>query len=196
MWEKFYDYSDIERYYTHCDAKNCLCPNGRTFSNPKWTLLNCSCCGSYGLHKLCRPENERENEIICEVCMKVVEASLHMNASHVDNVRANESQIISSSNQSENVQHSSNTNGDTSRMDVDLAVIDLTQEDDEMNVFEANVINDDDDVDDDDVSETLEEKRRRDKAARPARNELRDFRISFLFTDFKERFNKYYKYQQ
>lgn len=45
-------FEDIERFYTRCDAEKCICPDGRTYTNQKWSLQLCSCCGSYGLHKL------------------------------------------------------------------------------------------------------------------------------------------------
>lgn len=73
LWEKTNDYADIERFYTNCHATDCLCPKGRKFSNHKWNLQLCSCCGSYGYHKLCRPVAERNDNIICKNCETVVD---------------------------------------------------------------------------------------------------------------------------
>ncbi|KAK0088412.1 hypothetical protein PV325_012076 [Microctonus aethiopoides] len=46
-----------ELLYRHnkCDAKKCLCPNGReyTSSNARWELVLCRTCGSQGIHMEC-----------------------------------------------------------------------------------------------------------------------------------------------
>lgn len=60
----------------------------------------------------------------------------------------------------------------------DVVMIDLTN--DEVEILDKNVA-----PDDDNVSETLDEKRSREKAERPIRNEMRDFRISLWFRDYE-----------
>lgn len=180
MWEKTHDYRDIERYYTHCDAEKCSCPNGTTFSNKKWNIQRCSCCGSYALHKLCRPETERENIIICYTCLNVVQPSQHTNDAQV---HTNESQIINrhitSSADRPGPEQNVLQNSNRSAKVPDDIVIDLTGDDDQINIFDINIHSVES------VPETLEEKRNREKAERPIRNEMRDFRISLWFRDYK-----------
>lgn len=188
LWEKTHDYTDIERYYTRCDAENCICPKGTTFSNIKWTIQLCSCCGSYGLHKLCRPKSERENYIICDVCLKVVKTSEHVDDSPIQSQHARDSPKHENEPQSINhhvtnlteLPHQNikqNLSNNAKLEDDVVMIIDLTQEDDEVNILEGNIQSECE------VSETLEEKRRREKAERPIRNEMRDFRISLWFRD-------------
>lgn len=89
LWEKTHDYTDIERFYTRCDATNCICPDGRTFSDDQmWELQLCSCCGSFGYHKLCRPEQQRDDAIICNVCRNVVQRSSQPNEQRITDEEA------------------------------------------------------------------------------------------------------------
>lgn len=184
MWEKTHDFRDIERFYTRCDAIKCLCPKGTTFTDNKWSIQLCSYCGSYGLHKLCRPECEWEQDIICDTCNKILHASQHTSDAQV---RPNESQIINHHTTSTADQHvpeqNVSQNSNHNKRLKDDVVIDLTV-DDQINIFERNMESDED------VSETLEEKRNREKAERPIRDEMRAFRISLWFRDYKGRHSK------
>uniref|UniRef100_A0A8C0HI49 G2/M-phase specific E3 ubiquitin protein ligase n=1 Tax=Chelonoidis abingdonii TaxID=106734 RepID=A0A8C0HI49_CHEAB len=57
-------YQDLLQRYQHCDARKCLCRNGRDYNKPdsKWEIKCCQCCGSRGTHLACSPiESWKEN---------------------------------------------------------------------------------------------------------------------------------------
>lgn len=163
LWEQTHN-TDIERYYKRCDANNCICPGGRTYSKYKWIIQSCCYCGRNGLHKLCRPKSQRDKIIICDICYKV-------HRSH-----SGEPEIATTSLTNENLRKNLEETEMADDEDdvVMIDEIDLTQEDEDEPSSASPV-----------VSETLEDKRKRKEAVRPIRIEMKDFRINLWFMEIK-----------
>ncbi|XP_055321593.1 PHD finger protein 7-like [Sitodiplosis mosellana] len=68
-WELSQDaYHSLLYVHNQCDARNCLCPNGRKHSaRGEWRLHKCRYCGEKGIHNGCRP-TDTNNDFICNDC--------------------------------------------------------------------------------------------------------------------------------
>ncbi|XP_074985843.1 G2/M phase-specific E3 ubiquitin-protein ligase isoform X2 [Caretta caretta] len=66
-------YQDLLQRYQHCDARRCLCRNGRDYSKPdsKWEIKCCQCCGSRGTHLACSPIQSWEENWECLECRSI-----------------------------------------------------------------------------------------------------------------------------
>nr|XP_014425628.1 G2/M phase-specific E3 ubiquitin-protein ligase isoform X2 [Pelodiscus sinensis] len=66
-------YQDLLQRYQHCDARTCLCKNGRDYSKPdsKWEIKRCQCCGSCGTHLACSPMQSWEENWECMECRSI-----------------------------------------------------------------------------------------------------------------------------
>ncbi|CAM5122354.1 unnamed protein product [Eretmochelys imbricata] len=66
-------YQDLLQRYQHCDARRCLCRNGRDYSKPdsKWEIKCCQCCGSRGTHLACSPIQSWEETWECLECRSI-----------------------------------------------------------------------------------------------------------------------------
>lgn len=82
-------YTDLHRGYSHCDAKTCLCPQGREyFSSTRWKLIVCCICGASGIHDKCGILVGKN--YTCEVCCKILlQTERDKNRSTVANVNSN-----------------------------------------------------------------------------------------------------------
>ncbi|XP_074853012.1 G2/M phase-specific E3 ubiquitin-protein ligase isoform X2 [Carettochelys insculpta] len=70
-------YQDLLQPYQHCDARTCLCKNGRDYSKPdsKWEIKRCQCCGSRGTHLACSPIQSWEENWECTECRSILAKS-------------------------------------------------------------------------------------------------------------------------
>ncbi|XP_042713397.2 G2/M phase-specific E3 ubiquitin-protein ligase isoform X1 [Chrysemys picta bellii] len=66
-------YQDLLQRYQHCDARRCLCRNGRDYNKPdsKWEIKCCQCCGSRGTHLACSPIQPWEENWECIECRSI-----------------------------------------------------------------------------------------------------------------------------
>ncbi|TFK12518.1 speedy protein 1-A-like [Platysternon megacephalum] len=66
-------YQDLLQRYQHCDARRCLCRNGRDYNKPdsKWEIKCCQCCGSCGTHLACSPIESWEENWECIECRSI-----------------------------------------------------------------------------------------------------------------------------
>ncbi|XP_038262314.1 G2/M phase-specific E3 ubiquitin-protein ligase isoform X4 [Dermochelys coriacea] len=66
-------YQDLLQRYQHCDARRCLCRNGRDYNKPdsKWEIKCCQCCGSSGTHLACSPIQSWEENWECLECRSI-----------------------------------------------------------------------------------------------------------------------------
>lgn len=103
------------------------------------------------MHKLCRPKSEREDIIVCDICINVEQ-------------RLTQPQI----------ENQSNENG---KEFGDVVMVEYVLEESN-NVLDKNIMSNV-------PEETLEEKRRREKALRPIQNEMRNYRIGLWFRDYE-----------
>ncbi|KAG4076767.1 hypothetical protein HA402_009113 [Bradysia odoriphaga] len=196
LWEKTHDYADIERFYTHCDAIECVCPSGRNFTNHRWIFQLCSCCGSFGYHKLCRPLHERDEIIVCDSCKTMVSqwetknprnthtllAELHF---HQEEDAKNELIELTRGDVSDD-----NVMDQCIVLDDRMDVLEITEQNSAHNLFE-NVGLESASVmycrRKRGINENLAEKRAREKAYRPTRDKMRNYLIGLWFRDY-ERF--------
>lgn len=72
-------YQDLLYRYQRCDAERCRCPMGREASleeSGDWEVINCSTCGSQGIHKACgnlsKEPSQRANSWVCVQCRKTL----------------------------------------------------------------------------------------------------------------------------
>ncbi|KAM7163918.1 G2/M phase-specific E3 ubiquitin-protein ligase isoform 2-T2 [Macrochelys suwanniensis] len=70
-------YQDLLQRYQHCDARRCLCRNGRDYNKPdsKWEIKCCQCCGSCGTHLACSPIQSWEENWECIECRSILAKS-------------------------------------------------------------------------------------------------------------------------
>uniref|UniRef100_A0A8C3RVP4 G2/M-phase specific E3 ubiquitin protein ligase n=1 Tax=Chelydra serpentina TaxID=8475 RepID=A0A8C3RVP4_CHESE len=70
-------YQDLLQRYQHCDARRCLCRNGRDYNEPdsKWEIKCCQCCGSCGTHLACSPIQSWEENWECIECRSILAKS-------------------------------------------------------------------------------------------------------------------------
>ncbi|XP_030415211.1 G2/M phase-specific E3 ubiquitin-protein ligase [Gopherus evgoodei] len=66
-------YQDLLQRYQHCDARRCLCRNGRDYNKPdsKWEIKCCQCCGSRGTHLACSPVESWKENWECIECRSI-----------------------------------------------------------------------------------------------------------------------------
>ncbi|KAL9962985.1 hypothetical protein ACROYT_G032144 [Oculina patagonica] len=69
-WEKGDAFADLLFQYSRCDAKRCICPNGREHKETagKWRIRLCDVCGQNGTHLKCQHWKKSPGEWHCEVC--------------------------------------------------------------------------------------------------------------------------------
>ena len=69
-------FDDLLERYGHCDAEECLCPDGRTedVDYTPWEVILCRCCGAQGIHLRCGnlPSNVEHPKWTCSSCKKVL----------------------------------------------------------------------------------------------------------------------------
>ena len=69
-------FDDLLERYGHCDAEECLCPDGRTedVDYTPWEVILCRCCGAQGIHLRCGnlPANVEHPKWTCSSCKKVL----------------------------------------------------------------------------------------------------------------------------
>ncbi|KAJ6640512.1 hypothetical protein lerEdw1_013666 [Lerista edwardsae] len=67
-------YQDLLQCYQHCDARRCLCKNGRDYSEPdsKWEIKRCQYCGSSGTHLACSLLTSWEQNWECIECRTIL----------------------------------------------------------------------------------------------------------------------------
>ncbi|XP_055842138.1 PHD finger protein 7-like [Episyrphus balteatus] len=66
-------YTDLHRGYSKCDAKRCVCPQGRDyFTATLWKLMICCMCGASGVHEKCGSALISKNQYTCETCSQVL----------------------------------------------------------------------------------------------------------------------------
>ncbi|CAG7827164.1 unnamed protein product, partial [Allacma fusca] len=49
-------FAELNQMYSHCDAEECLCPQGRSYdcpNNRSWKIVRCGSCGSSAIHYSC-----------------------------------------------------------------------------------------------------------------------------------------------
>lgn len=78
-------FSDLLYVHDKCDVLNCICPDGRNFSDEKgkWKLILCKMCGSVGTHLAC---NEYKRRFLCDVCTLNREENSTINVQSQPNV--------------------------------------------------------------------------------------------------------------
>jgi len=71
-------FEDLLERHGHCDAEECLCPDGRTedVDYTPWEVILCRCCGAQGIHLQCGnlPGNVEHPKWTCTSCKKVLSA--------------------------------------------------------------------------------------------------------------------------
>ncbi|XP_034937856.1 probable inactive serine/threonine-protein kinase scy2 [Chelonus insularis] len=74
-----------ELLYRHnrCDAPKCICPQGRTHTNPnaKWEIILCQTCGSQGIHVGCGKLKWLNPSWECDECSSILQKS-NLNSSN------------------------------------------------------------------------------------------------------------------
>ncbi|XP_066468208.1 G2/M phase-specific E3 ubiquitin-protein ligase [Tiliqua scincoides] len=67
-------YQDLLQCYQHCDARRCLCKNGRDYNEPdsKWEIKRCQYCGSSGTHMACSLLTTWEQNWECIECRTIL----------------------------------------------------------------------------------------------------------------------------
>ncbi|KAG1671432.1 G2/M phase-specific E3 ubiquitin-protein ligase [Nymphon striatum] len=60
--------------HNHCDAKICICPNGRDYDREgsKWEVKLCALCGSQGIHKQCGRLRSLNTRWECTSCEEII----------------------------------------------------------------------------------------------------------------------------
>ncbi|XP_037036595.1 PHD finger protein 7-like [Bradysia coprophila] len=195
-WEKTHDFADIERFYSNCDATECVCPGGRKFTNHKWIFQLCSCCGSYGYHKLCRPLHERNEIIVCDSCKTMVSQWEKESPQNTQTLLAGLYSQQEEDAKNELIDLTMDDISDDNVMDQCIVlddrmdVVEITEQNGTNNSFE-NVSLVSNSVKSyrkkRGVNENLDEKRAREKAYRPTRDKMRNYLIGLWFRDY-ERF--------
>lgn len=69
-WEKEDAFADLLFQYSRCDAKKCVCQNGREHkeTSGKWRIRLCDICGQTGTHLKCQRWKKSPGEWHCDVC--------------------------------------------------------------------------------------------------------------------------------
>ncbi|XP_033104006.1 uncharacterized protein LOC117106705 [Anneissia japonica] len=70
-------FQDLLERHHRCDAEDCLCPNGRTFSKgKKWMIILCGICGSQGCHIKCGGLKNDSKDWACWICCTMVSTEM------------------------------------------------------------------------------------------------------------------------
>ncbi|XP_046557955.1 uncharacterized protein LOC124267121 [Haliotis rubra] len=66
-------YQDLYERYSHCDAANCKCLQGRDYDQDgtKWEIIVCEYCGSKGSHAACQGLVLIRKDYACEECAEI-----------------------------------------------------------------------------------------------------------------------------
>ena len=70
-------FQELLHQYNQCDAKHCLCPEGRfhAVDGTNWKIVLCQYCGSQGIHVLCGKLNWSDLQWGCENCTQMLQNS-------------------------------------------------------------------------------------------------------------------------
>ncbi|XP_065209618.1 pineapple eye protein-like [Planococcus citri] len=70
-------YHELTERYSRCDAVQCMCPNGRNFSEAgnDYEIILCSFCGSQGIHNKCGEDYfDEKGQWTCTSCVSIVKS--------------------------------------------------------------------------------------------------------------------------
>lgn len=77
-WElEPYAFEELLYRHNQCDAKHCLCPEGRSHAvdSTKWEIVLCQYCGSQGIHVMCGKLDLIDLEWECDNCTQMLQNS-------------------------------------------------------------------------------------------------------------------------